>query len=539
MMPRKNRRVRAQLLRALLPLIACWWAFASPAADKPPASYRLGILPYMAPRQTVEFFGPVAASMEAALKHPVKLESVPTFADFRRAMAAQSYDIALVQPFDYPELVEKQGYHPLAQMAVPLVTQFFVRDDSPLKKIEDLRGTTVAMPPAEAANARMALRALYDNKLIPGRDVELRYFNSHDSCIQQVWAGAASACGTAKPPIAVFEQRMQAKLRSIHDTPPVPHIVFVAHPRVPAAQRAALAERITGWSQTDDGRALLKSLGFPGFVTPKPAEYAMMRNYDPVAAAKAAAPAAGKDLVLGVFPYLNTRQLAQNFAPVLEALGRTLGTTLHLRTAPNFSSFQEAVTAAAHDIVFVQPFDYALAAKHGYLPLAAMKDPVEGVFSVLEKNHYREIADFKGKVVAMPPVDAALSRLGRLALTQAGLTPDRDVNITYFKNHDACLQAVKRESAATCVISLRSLSALPKETTQVVRTIGQTHSVPGAVFMAHKRLPAKVREQVKAEIIGWKDSEAGRAILKSMQLGDLGPVDPAEYQRLSQRWGSN
>ena len=505
---------------------------------RPPVTYRLGIFPYMAPRQTVEFYGPVAASMARALGRPVRLESVPSFADFTQAMSRQTYDIALVQPFDYPQVVERSGYIPLAQLSVPLVSQFFVRSDSRYQKLEDLRGTTLAMPPPEAANTRMTLRALHDNNLIPGRDVQVRYFNSHDSCIQQVWMGTASACGTAGPPVAVFQQRMRASLRPIYSTPPIPHIMYVAHPRVPAKDRAKLQQVIVGWSQTKEGRAMLQSLGLPGFVPPKPAEYAAIRNYDPGVAATAA-PAARMDRVLGVFPYLTARQLAQNFAPLLKALGRTMGTTLHLRTAASYASFQEAVAAEVHDIVFVQPFDYALAAKHGYLPVAAMKGTVEGVFSVQESSPFREVSDFRGKVVAMPPADSALSRLGRLALSDAGLTPDRDVRVTYVGNHDACLQALQRGLAAACVISPRSLGTLPAHLTQGVRNIGQTHSVPGAVFMVHQRLPARMRAQMKTEILGWNDSEAGREILKSLQLGELVPVDPAIYQRLPQSWSRN
>ena len=533
---RSKATVPASILLRVLAVAALFPGLSAQSQAAPkdarPAVYRLGIFPYMAPRQTVDFFGPVASSMEGALKHPVKLESVPSFADFGRAMAAMSYDIALIQPFDYPNVVEKLGYLPLAQLAVPLISQFYVRDDSRYQKIEDLRGTTVAMPPAEAANARMTLRALYDNKLIPGRDVELRYFNSHDSCIQQVWAGTASACGTAKPPIAVFEQRMQAKLRPIFDTPPLPHILFVAHPRVPAAHRAALAERITGWSQTDDGRTLLKSLGFPGFVTPKLAEYAMMRNYDPVAAAKAATPAAGKDLMLGVFPFLSARQLAQNFAPAMPTLGKAAGASVHLRTAANFDRFEEAIAAKSYDIVILQPFNYGMAVSHGYLPLAGMKEPLQGTFFVLENSPYMKIADFKDKVVAMPPTDAAQSRLGRHALQQAGLAPGRDVTIDYRKTHDSCLQQVQRGAAAACVTAERTLDMLPKEYSRGLRAVGQTEKVPGVLFMAHQRLPADTRKQLQAEIISWKDSEDGRKILQSLGFGDLVPVKPGEYLHL-------
>ena len=184
-----------------------------------PNPYRLGVFPYQAPRQTVAHFGPVVAQIEAVLGHAVRLESMPSFAAFTRELAAGRYDVAYIQPFDYLDAVEKYGYLPLARVNATLLSQLVVREDSHYQTIHSLRGTTIALPPGQSANARMVLRALNDHQLVPGRDVEVRYFNTHDSCLQQVWAGLASACGTSRAPILVFEQRMQARLRSVHDTP--------------------------------------------------------------------------------------------------------------------------------------------------------------------------------------------------------------------------------------------------------------------------------------------------------------------------------
>lgn len=523
-------RAMRNLLIALMALLALSEpAVAKPASD---AVYRLGVLPYMAPRQTIEFFGPVATSMERALGHPVKLQSVLAFADFTEALSRQAYDIALIQPFDYPTVVESLGYLPLAQMSVPLVSQLYVRHDSRYQKLADLRGTTIAMPPAESVNARMTLRALYDNKLIPGRDVEVRYFNSHDSCIQQVWAGLASACGTARSPISVFEQRMQATLRSIYDTPPVPHILFVAHPRVPPEHRARLRETIIGWSQHEDGRALLKNLGFPGFVPVKPAEYAMMRNYDPDLPASTATSRSGKDLVLGVFPFLAPRQLAQNFAPVLPALSKAAEAPMHLRTASNYDVFYQGVARGDYDVVLAQPFEYVNATRAGYLPLARMKEFLQGHFWVREQSVYHKLADFKGTTIAMASADSAQARLGRQALTQAGLKPGRDVTLNYRPSHDSCLREVQRGTAAACVTAPVTLDMLPQDLTRNLRAVGETQRIPGVAFLAHKRLPQATRERLKAEILSWGQSESGRKILLSMALGEFAPVRNGDYQNL-------
>lgn len=518
------RTVYVVVLALLLPL--------STPADTVVESYRLGIFPYMAPRQTVEFYGPVAASMEAALKHPVRLESVQTFPAFSRAMEQQKYDIALIQPFDYPNVVEKFGYIPLARLATELVTQFFVRDDSNFHNLEDLRGTMIAMPPEPAANTRMALRALDDNNLIPGKDLEIHFFNSHDSCIQQVWAGSASACATARPPIQIFEQRMQAKLRAIYDTPPIPHVLFVANPRVPEEQRTQLQKLIISWSQTREGKAMLKNLGFPGFVAPKPTEYAVMRNYAPTLTVPSTRTAKDNELFLGVFPFLSVRQLAQNFAPTLPALSKAAGISVHLRTASSFDSFGDAIASEVYDIVVVQPYDYAIASSHGYVPLAGMREPLQGTFFVLKNSPYQRIADFRGQVVAMPPVDAAQSHLGRQALVQAGLNPGRDVTIDYRMTHDSCLLQVQQGVAAACVTAKITLTMLPKELSKGLRSVGKTVTIPGVLFMAHKRMPENTRKQLQAEIISWNDSAEGRKILQSIHLGEFAPVDIDLYRNL-------
>ena len=508
-------------------------AIASPAgaaAEPAQSAYRLGIFPYVAPRQIVEFYGPVAASMQAALSRPVTLESAPTFPDFSQKLAEQAYDIALIQPFDYPQVVEKRGYIPLAQLSTKLVSQLYVRDDSRYRKIEDLRGTIVAMPPAEAATTRMSLRTLHDHKLVPGRDVEVRFFNSHDSCIQQVWTGGASACGTASPRILTFEERMHAKLRAIHDSPPIPHIVFVAHPRVPAEDRARLQALITGWGQNEPGRTLLKRLDYPEFVVHRPGEYAMMRNFDPLAGT----PTAAKESLFGVFPYLPARQLAQQFAPVLAAINDASGMSMQLGTSASFASFGHAVKSARYDIIYIQPFDYALAVDSGYLPLAGMEARLQASFFVPETSPDRRLVDLKGKTIAMPPAEAAVSRLARAALLQAGLDPAHDVAITHTGNHDGCVQAVKRGMAAACATTSATLQLLPKELGQGLRAVGQTASIPGTLFMGHRRLSAAARERLQAAFLGWKNDAAGVMLLKTIGGVGLIPVNVSEYLRLQE-----
>jgi len=519
-------------LLALLLLGTCT-DIAAQANDVSPASYRLGIFPYLAPRQTIKFYGPIAAEMEEVLKHPVKLESQRSFNDFTQALSQHAYDIALIQPFDYPDVVEKQGYLPLARLAVPLVTKFYVRNDSVYHNLNDLRGTTIAMPPARAANSRMALRTLYEHNLIPGRDINVRYFNSHDSCIQQVWVGNASACTSAPPPIRLFEKRMQAHLRSIFDTQPIPHVLFVADSKMPAELREKLTKRILSWGHTPHGRELLKNLGFPPFTQVKPGEYAVMHHYQPLSVMASANTGDRHSLILGIFPYLSSRQLVKNFAPLLPALSNAAHIPVHLRTASSFGSFSDNLTAGKYDVVLVQPFEFNRAIRLGYIPLAAMKDLTYGSFYVSKDSSYQRIRDFKGKTIAMAPEESAQSHLGRQALQHAGFNPGRDVYIKYVGTHDACLREVQLKAVAACATSPLVLKMLPEDFASGLRKVGKTESMPGVVFLAHRRLPESMREKLKHEILSWRNTAKGRKILASMQFGDFVRVNPELYYPLS------
>lgn len=523
--------------RSAMALAAALLAVAAPVqsdSHEPPAAYRLGIFPYLSPRNIVEQWGPVSASMSAALGAPVRLESSASFSSFTNGIANQIYDIALIQPFDYAEAVDKHGYVPLARLSVPLVTQFFVRGDSRYQKLSDLRGTTVALPPAASANARMALRALQDYHLVPGRDLEVRYFNAHDSCIQQVWVGTASACATTTPPIASFEQRMHARLRSIHDTAPIPHVLFVAHPRVPPAQREVLRKLILGWSENDEGRALLKSVNFPGFAPIRAGEYAVMRHYNAPASASSAAANSDHDLALGVFPYLSPRMLTDQLAPLPPALAAVTGNGVQLRTASSYGAFLDNIAAGRYDIVAVQPFDYRNVVRQGYLPLVRMSGELEGHVYVRTDSPLRHFADLKGQRVAMPPYESAMSRLGRARLHEAGLVPGRDLAIDYRPTHDSCLQQVQQGLAVACMTSTHAVGAVPRELSKDLRSIALLGRIPGVVFVAHRRVPQKVRARVRDEMLSWGSSASGRRLIDAIHLGPFEPVNPDDYESLPQ-----
>jgi phosphonate transport system substrate-binding protein len=521
----RRRRIAALMLALALPLCAAATARAAPPGQ---AVYHFGVFPYLSPRNLLDRYAPVVASFNSHLDVPVVLMTSLSFTGFARSMDAGMFDIALIQPFDYAHVVNGLGYIPLAQFARPLTAQLVVRDDSRFRELQDLRGTTLALPPAHAAVTLLALAALRKHGLPPDQVVNVRYFRNHDSCLQDMWIGDASACASTDAPIADFEKRMKAGLRIVFQTDSIPSILFVASPRVPPAQREALRQLILGWNGTAEGRRILAQLHFPGFLGVDRKQYAALSRLD-IALADARRP--GRDLTFGVFPYWRPSQLAAQLAPLAKALESISGKRVLFHTARSFGGFMDRVDAGEYDIIFVQPFDYRSARAHGYLPLVRTQD-VEAQLFVLEGSPYRRLQDLRGQRVAMPPALSAMGKLGTAELRAAGLIPGQGVQIDYLPTHDACIRAVALGRDAGCVTVGKVLEMISRAQKVSLRPVATFGSLPGPLFLIHRGVPAHLRTRILDQMLAWNRTAQGRKLLAQTDLGPLLRVDAEAYERL-------
>src|SRR5216110_3130024 len=82
------------------------------AAEKP---YEFGVFPNLPLARVYELHAPMASEFESKLGRPVRLSSKAAYAAFGDELRNETYDIALVQPFDYVDAHDKHGYLPLAR----------------------------------------------------------------------------------------------------------------------------------------------------------------------------------------------------------------------------------------------------------------------------------------------------------------------------------------------------------------------------------------------------------------------------------------
>lgn len=269
-----KRRVRRWLLCCTVAL----YAAAAAGAD---GAYEFGVFPYLPVTQIHEVHAPIAADFERKLGRPVRLGSKSGYAAFTEELRKQTYDVALIQPFDYVDAHDRHGYLPLARRLGDLQGVIVVREDSRFTTLGDLKGRVIASPPADAAVSHLTSMALRDSGIDPKNGVRRQYERNHFTCLQTVLLGVADACSTAEQPLRSLqeERRITTPLRVLHRTERISHSLFVVHSRVPRQHRDILLATIVNWPKTDEGKKIIERGRLIPFVAARDADYEAVRQY--------------------------------------------------------------------------------------------------------------------------------------------------------------------------------------------------------------------------------------------------------------------
>lgn len=277
----RHNTARGWIFHALLllasPLCYAGAEVADVGAEQ--AAYKFGAFPMIAVGQIDKVFSPVAAEFARILGQPVHFRTKPSFAEFRHELSLETYDVAVVQPFDYVLAHDRYHYLPLARFEKPLMASIMVLSDSPLRHLQDLKGTKVAFPPATAAVTLMAKKAFLDAGLDLKRDLSVQYTKSHDSCLQLVMVKSASACVTSLRATHVFEAKWGQHFHSMFDTPSIPNSLFVVHRRVPKEVRDVLFKTITSWPESSKVGREFVELNNNRLIPTVDAEYDVVRKF--------------------------------------------------------------------------------------------------------------------------------------------------------------------------------------------------------------------------------------------------------------------
>lgn len=174
------------------------------AADK--ASIRFGILSIAQPSRTLMNWQPFADYMSKAIGQEVELVVPRGFGKMKEIIANGKVDFFYINSHVYYKLKQDHKAVPVAQMLnienkVSSRSQFFVRRDSDIFNIQDLKGKKIAYVSPMGAGGYLAPRAhLFYSGLTSGVDYHERFTKNLSNSIYGVLLGdydVAAMCGVS------------------------------------------------------------------------------------------------------------------------------------------------------------------------------------------------------------------------------------------------------------------------------------------------------------------------------------------------------
>lgn len=204
-------------------------------------TFTVAVVPQFPPEQIFRDWTPVLNEVSKLTGLHLKLKTYPSIPEFETAFLNGEPDFAYMNPYHAVMARKAVGYTPiLREDAHRLTGILVVRQDSPISRVEQLDGATLAFPAPNAFGASLYLRALLteEQKI----NFNPNYVTTHSNVFRNVIIGRAQAGGAIRQTLEQETPELRAQLRVLYETPSAYSHPVTAHPRVSTEARETLLQ---------------------------------------------------------------------------------------------------------------------------------------------------------------------------------------------------------------------------------------------------------------------------------------------------------
>lgn len=226
--------------------------------------WRVGIVPQLPPREIASIWTPVLKEVGYRSGQCLVLVVAPSIPAFEKQLRSGQLDFAFMNPYHQVMAQRWRGFIPLVRDGkTPLEGILVVRKDSPVRRLADLNGATVAFPAPNAFAASMLPRALLARD---GIGITPRYVRTHTNVFRSVILGSSKAGGGVNNTLQRERPEVREQLRVLWRTPPFPAHPFSAAAKVPPSVRLKVQNSFLELGRLPQGRLLLAKAQLPRVV---------------------------------------------------------------------------------------------------------------------------------------------------------------------------------------------------------------------------------------------------------------------------------
>lgn len=257
---------------------------AEPPTGVRPA-LRFAIHPLHNPRKLVESYGPLTVWLNGRIADAVfEVEASRDYGEYERKIAARGPEFLLPNPWQTLEAM-RAGYRVIAMAGDPEDFRglFVVRRDAGIRRVEDLRGKSIAYPSATAlAACIMPQWFLHERGLDVNREIENRYVGSQESAIMNAFLRQTAAGATWPPPWREFVAEHPAEAAQLEiawETEPLLNNAVMMRDDLPPELGERVRCELLALENTFEGRAILERIATKHFRPASDADYERVREF--------------------------------------------------------------------------------------------------------------------------------------------------------------------------------------------------------------------------------------------------------------------
>lgn len=236
----------------------------------------------------------------------------------------------------------------------------------------------------------------------------------------------------------------------------------------------------------------------------------------------------GETYSFGVVPQFERRRLFEIWKPITDEVSRRSGVELTLTTTMTVSEFEHQLGLGSFDFVFTNPY-HILKERNGqgYIPLVRHQEPLRGIVVVAKDSPYHSVQELDGKSLAVPSPNA----LGASILIRADLERLFGVHVTLLnaKSHTSVYLHVANGLVDAGGGVQKVFDEQKPEVRDGLRVIYTTRAMPSHPVAAHPRVPAAVREAVRAAFLAYAATPEGATALSSVPMRPLVSAAMSDY----------
>lgn len=241
-------------------------------AEVDPAALKLALVPERDIFEQRQRYQVLADYLASAIDQPIQLMTLNTYDRVLSEMAQGHIDAAFVGSMVAVLAHDRLRVQVLVNPRLPDdVTTYrgvvFVKADSPIQSVQQLRGLQIAGVPATTAGDLYPIYLMHEKGLLQVADApKMRWVGTHDDVIYEVIEGNVEAGACKNLRLNAWEaEHGKDKIRRLATGDEVPNNALIVRGDLPSARAHALRSALLKMHETEPGRIALAKFGAKQF----------------------------------------------------------------------------------------------------------------------------------------------------------------------------------------------------------------------------------------------------------------------------------